>query len=169
MIHAVGIHDAVHSSKFTVFKAVTGISGPIHRTFQPIASGNDVGLRYLPFRENHITYMALDRAARFFLTGPLSGCTVAVAKHNGVLWTFHSNDNVGAGAAARNTQAQSIREVREGLMIPGNAVHLCEYQTAYDGLGFVFGKADDAGRWKFYAHATSVGGATATRKWAEIR
>ncbi len=167
MIHTVGSGQAIHSSNMVALGAKLGM-GRIQRSFQPIPSGADIGLRYLPFQENHCTYMRLDGAATFFITGPLSGCTIAAARHAGAVTLFHSNDNVGTGVVARLTQRASIVEVCNTLAIPVGNLRYCEYQTAYDGLGFVFGRRRNAGVWKFYAHATNLTNQTNTRKWAEI-
>lgn len=167
MIHTVGMGHPVHSSNWTQFKAVTGISNRIYRVFQPLAANGDIGFRYLPFRANHCTSMILDPNATFFITGPLTGCTVGTIRYNGSPYVFHSNDNVGTGAAARATQRTSIQQSLPNPNIPMRAVRLCEYQTHYHGMGFVFGRLR-GGNWKFYAHATDTNNNTRTVKWAEV-
>ena len=169
MIHTVGHGHEIHSSRLTVAKAVLGISGRIYRSFSPIDSNTDLGVRYLPFIANTVTYMRLDGNASFFLTGPLTGCTIAVAKHSGTLWAFHSNDNVGSGITARMKQMQSISLICTRLQIPHNRIRSCVYLTNYDGMGFVFGRLRSKGVWKFYSHATDVKKKTVTSKWAEIK
>jgi len=166
MIHTVGHGTPVHSSKKDIAKAIFGL-GRIYRSFQPIASPADVGFRYLPFKANHCTYMVLDAYANFWITGPLTGCTVAVARHNGTLWVFHSNDNVGTGTLARDTQRHSLQYVCGAINVPYASLTRCEYQTHYHGFGFVFGRRR-ANSWKFYSHATDSNNNTRTIKWAEV-
>ena len=168
MIHVVGHGQRIHSTKWQSFKAGLPLTNRINRTFNPIASAADVGFRYLPFRENHCTYTTLDAAATFFITGPLTGCTIATLRHGGAVWVFHSNDNMNAGAAARLVQRGSIQEVCNHHALPYANVEFCEYGTEYDGFGFVFGRRRGGGVWKFYAHATDANDRTRTRKWAEV-
>ena len=41
--------------------------------------------------------MQLGGGADFAVTGPLTGCTVAVANHGGAIWFFHANVAGGGG------------------------------------------------------------------------
>src|SRR5262245_43848425 len=90
--------------------------------------GADNGFRYLPFRQNNATYMRLDGTARFCITGPLTGCTVAVGRDNaGVLWFFHSNENDANGHAARSRQLTTLRGIcRNQVTVNENSLQLCE-------------------------------------------
>ncbi|MGH7102929.1 MAG: hypothetical protein ACREFJ_11085 [Acetobacteraceae bacterium] len=36
----------------------------------------DLGIRYLPWKTNTVTYMALDANATTFFTGPINGCSI---------------------------------------------------------------------------------------------
>jgi hypothetical protein len=130
----------------------------------------DLGLRYLPFNENHVTYMYIHGGAQFVMTGPLTGCTIAaVADPRGGLWFIHSNQNAGAGmAAARLAQMTGINDLVHGHMGLNMAnVVTCQYGIDYDGFGFVFGLVSNAS-WKFYSHATTATGNTSTRIFGEL-
>jgi hypothetical protein len=131
-----------------------------------ITAGANAGLRYLPFRVNHVTVMSLDVNATFWLTGPLTGCTVAAGRdNNGVVWVFHSNWNNANGGAARTAQQNMITDAAAGMA--GINLRYCVYTQHYDGMGFVFGRPRGHA-WKFYAHWSPVGANPETRKWAEV-
>jgi hypothetical protein len=135
---------------------------------------NDLGLRYLPFNENHVTYMRIHGAANFVVTGPLTGCTIAaVPGAAGEWWFIHSNENAGAGiVGARLAQMTGITDLLAHLGIGLGNLITCEFGAGaayqYNGFGFVFGVLRPNGTWKFYSHATTANGQTATRKWGEL-
>lgn len=130
----------------------------------------DLGLRYLPFNPNHVTYMRIHGAANFVMTGPLTGCTIAaVPGAAGEIWFIHANRNGGGVAGAIADQLQGITDLVTGVLGLAMAnVITCTYQNDYDGFGFVFGRLRPNGVWKFYSHATSAGGNTVTRKFGEF-
>ena len=58
----------------------------------------DLGVRFLPWKPNCVTYMALDNNATRFFTGPLSGCCIYIGDDaNGVPYVFHANRNNSGG------------------------------------------------------------------------
>jgi hypothetical protein len=140
-----------------------GVAPRVRRDFMIAASPADIGLRFLPYRQGHVTYMSLDAMGLFFVTGPLTGCTVAAGRLGGRLWVFHSFAPVGIhGAAARTAQQNMVNHVAAGLG-PG-AVHLAENTLQYGGQGFVFGRRKQGGLWKFYAYGSGSG----LRKMCEL-
>ncbi|MBC8443095.1 hypothetical protein H8D79_00060 [PVC group bacterium] len=149
-----------------------GVGSWARRDYGVCTSTGDVGFRYLPYRPNSVTYMALDGNARFCLTGPLTGCTVGAGSDGaGNVWFFHSNRNdLGAVAAARIPKRLMLNAVAANQGIAHADIALCEYgpNLQYDGLGFVFGKRQTNGEWRFYAHATGVGNATATNHFGTV-
>ncbi|HTO81987.1 MAG TPA: hypothetical protein VMQ73_07115 [Methylomirabilota bacterium] len=137
-----------------------GVS-PVNIMYQTFQSAADIGFRWLQFKENFCTYMSMDAAATFFITGPLSGCTIAAGLANdGVtVVVLHANCNKASGQAARITQAQMLAEVAKDKM-NATAGRLSEalYHRDYDGLGFVFGRKIGAtSHWKFYAYGMDSG------------
>jgi len=133
----------------------------VNAVYQTFPSGADLGFRWLQFKENFCTYMTMDAAATFFVTGPLSGCTIAVGFANdGVtVVLLHANCNKASGTAARMTQAQMIAEVAKAKL-NATAGRLSEalYRRDYEGLGFVFGrKLGATPHWKFYAYGMNSG------------
>lgn len=135
--------------------------------------GADNGFRYLPFRQNHCTYMHIDGAATMAMTGPLTGCTVSVGRDPaGVLYFFHSNDNTQHGAAARMTQLNTLHGAAGLCGVNVAALHLCEMTQQYNGMAFVWGRLRPGGVWKFYVcdHAIGANGATVSTNnlWATL-
>jgi hypothetical protein len=134
------------------------------------SSHADLGLRYLPFNPNHVTYMGIHGAADFVMTGPLTGCTIAaVPSPAGGIWFIHANQNGGGVGAAVAAQLIGINNLVTGTLGLAMAnVITCTYGVDYDGFGFVFGLIRPGGVWKFYSHATSAAGVTVTRKFGEL-
>jgi hypothetical protein len=105
----------------------------------------------------------------------LSGCTVSVVRHAGVVWFFHANFAGGGGLANVNhgPKQAMIRNAGAIVGIPPVANYFfCEYGPGhtYDGQGFVWGRQRGGGLWKFYAHSfqpTAIR-TTEDRKWAEL-
>ena len=128
----------------------------------------DNGLRYLPFRVNHVTYMQMDAAATFCVTGPLTGCTVAAGKDAaGNLWFFHSNDNALAGVAARASQQVMLHAAAATAGVPIANLRWCTMTQQYHGMAFVFGKKSAGDIWKFYVVDHDINH-SATNKFAQI-
>lgn len=137
-----------------------GVSA-VHIMYQTFPSNADLGFRWLQFKENFCTYMTLDPAAGFFITGPLSGCTISagLANDGATAVVLHANCNRASGTAARMTQAQMIAEVAK-TKLNATAGKLSEalYVRDYQGLGFVFGRRlGTTPHWKFYAYGMNSG------------
>lgn len=147
-------------------------------TYSAVAGAATPTLRILPWSGTDVTFMQLDAAADFAVTGPLTGCTVSVVRDGaGALWFFHANFAGGGGMAAVNhaTKRQMIQNAGATVGIPAAANYFyCEYGPGHDynGLGFVWGRERGGGNWKFYVHAikpaTVLGNATQDRKWADL-
>ncbi len=171
-------HEYVHNNNVSMIQQLAvgynnflahGISrlGLINKrcvTYAPVPGGGHPQLRFLPWDQATVTFMQLDAGARFFLTGPLGGCTVAVTRHAGAVWVFHANVAGGGGVNAANlaVKRQMIQHAGNGAGIPGaNVYHFCQYgpQHDYQGQGFVWGQfhagagaGAGAGVWRFYQH-----------------
>jgi hypothetical protein len=141
-----------------------GFAEKLTRVFQSTASGADVGLRWLPYELGFVTYMAMDAAATFALTGELSGCTVGVGSAGGTPYYFHSfAPNGHHGLAARNIQRAMIDHIANGIGI--QQMHYAENTIDYDGFAFSFGKRKSLhSPWKFYIYGSNTG----TAKIVEI-
>lgn len=105
----------------------------------------------------HRHFSVLNGTADFALTGPLTGCTVAVVRHAGSVWFFHANvaGGGGMGPGNRATKRSMIRNAGTLVGIRQVANYFfCEYglQHQYEGLGFVWGRLRAGGNWKFYVH-----------------
>jgi hypothetical protein len=152
----------------------------IRRDYSVTAAGTaDTGIRYLPFRDNHVTYMELDVGASFFITGPLTGCTVAVGTTSTTppqRWIIHANSNASTNLQAAKQYKRNMAVWAFGKVnVPQANVKWCEYGEQYRGQGFVFGLPRD-GAWKFYVHdndfptgSVNLGGVISnTNKFAEL-
>lgn len=130
--------------------------------------GHANGFRYLPFRANHVTYMQMDAAADFCITGPLTGCTVAAGKDAaGTVWFFHANENNAHGAAARLSQNNMILAAAAAAGVPAGNLVTCVMTVNYNGMAFVFGRQKPGNVWKFYVVDRDFGGGT-TNKFGQI-
>ena len=123
--------------------------------YVPAVVGAFPGLRILPWSGSDVTFMQLNGAADFAMTGPLTGCTVAVVRDAGGIWFFHANVSGGGGVgpANRATKRQQIRNAGSTVGIPTTANYFfCEYGQGfnYNGQGFVWGRERTGGNWKFY-------------------
>lgn len=138
----------------------------VGRTFVTMESPADIGFRWLQFVENHCTYMTIDGAASFAITGPLTGCTIAVGRsRTGQLVLLHANCNTQHGEGARATQWNMLSHVASRkLDTAPTSLFECRYTRDYSGMGFVFGRARQGGQWKFYGYGSDSG----TRKFAEL-
>jgi hypothetical protein len=145
-------------------------------TYTPVVGGALPNLRILPWSGTDVTFMRLDGAANFAVTGPLTACTVSVVRHAGALWFFHANFAGGGGMAAVNhgIKRQMIQNAGALVGIPPAANYFyCEYGQGhtYYGQGFAWGRARGGGNWKFYVHCVNPGiltNATEDRKWADL-
>lgn len=68
------------------------IAAALPNTKEAILGGTRPNLRILPWSGTDVTFMQLDGAANLAITGPLTGCTVSVVRHLGVIWFFHANN-----------------------------------------------------------------------------
>lgn len=116
----------------------------------------DLGIRYLPWNADTVTYMAFDGAATTFFTGPINGCSVYIARQgNGTLWAFHSNRN-NAGVHNAGLKAAMTNAVCGQLALPGlQILHQAVYQQEYHAMGFVCGQIKH-GQWVFYVVDTRM-------------
>lgn len=157
---------------------LAGAAAPKIICYAPAVGGPHPGFRFLPFDPANITYMALDAGATFAMTGPLTGCTVAVLRHGGQLWFFHANVSGGGGVDAANlaTKRQMVQNAAGNPA--GAAYHWCEFGPAnqYNGMAFVWGRPQAGGGaggpWEFWVHDVNFaagGGQTATNsRWALV-
>lgn len=138
-------------------------------SYQSQTGGAAVGLRILPFHVARVTFMQLTGGATFAVTGPLTGCTVAVLRHAGSAWLFHANVGAGGGVGAANLLAKRnmIAQAAAGIGAMGAAT-LCEYTVDYNGIAFVWGRLRGNGDWKFYVHDVTLGGGVQNAKWATV-
>src|SRR5262245_43470486 len=167
MVHSypLGATATVAAEKkwYNVVGRELGVRPKASRTFTAIPSAVDTGLRFLPYNPGHVTYMPMDAAATFAITGPLTGCTVAAGETPaGVVYFFHSfTHGLLEGVLARTAQRQMISYVQAQLGI--HLCHIAENTVHYDGQGFAFGRLRH-GAWKFYVYGTASGLA----KFAEL-
>lgn len=126
--------------------------------------GADLGIRFLPWNPNTVTYMTLDAGAQTFFTGPLSGCSIFVGQAGGQWTIFHANRNNAGGVGNSAMKASMTTDVITRLPAPIPIQHSAIYQRDYHDLGFVFGQIK-GGQWKFYVADTRAtgGGQFATR------
>ena len=89
-------------------------------TYNPTVDGGFPHLRFLPWRGTDVTFMQLNGAANFALTGPLTGCTVSVVPHGGGIWFFHANvaGGGGMGPGNRATKRMMIRNAGAIVGVP---------------------------------------------------
>lgn len=113
----------------------------------------DLGIRYLPWKADAVTYMVIDAAATTFFTGPLSGCSIYIGVENGNLWAFHANRN-STGVPNAGAKAAMFDAVNMNLPVPVQLLHSAIYGIEYSDFGYVFGEKK-AGNWTFYAANTA--------------
>lgn len=122
----------------------------------------DLGIRFLPWNADCVTYMKLDPAARTFFTGPINGCSIYLGTVGADWWAFHANRN-NAGAHNAGMKASMTDEVNIRLPVPVRIRHGVVYQTDYHDFGFVCGRFKD-NKWRFYVVDTNVD-AVHANKW----
>jgi len=133
-----------------------------------VAAGADVGVRYLPYQADKLTYMELDAAARWIFTGPIEGCFVYVVTHSGSTYLFHVNANTVpdpvANALAKDTK---LRAAVNALLPGGVITHRLSRSDYYPPAdekrpfrGFVYGRYTGAA-WEFRYHSFIMNGAAA--------
>ena len=72
-------------------------------------------VRFLPFREDKVTYMKIDPEATVVYTSQLSGCNVYVSTVGSDVWLFHANANAtkadgnAVNNATKRTMAMAAR------------------------------------------------------------
>ena len=122
-------------------------SGALH-TVEVSQGAVDLGIRFLPWKADTVTYMRLDAAARTFFTGPINGCSVYLGQVGADWWAFHANRN-NAGVHNPAVKAAMTDNVNMRLPVPVRIVHAAIYQRDYNDLGFVCGQVKH-GQWQFY-------------------
>lgn len=81
-----------------------------------MVSGEDTGLRFLPYLTETTTYMTLDGSATRFVTGPFSGCDFAAASAPDLGTTvFHACYSGRGVLSSAERQRQSIVSLAESL------------------------------------------------------
>lgn len=117
----------------------------------------DLGIRYLPWKENCVTYMALDANARTFFTGPLSGCCIYMGQAvDGTWYAFHANRNNSGGSNNSAIKASMTTNVITRMGVSVRIKKFAIYGRHYSDFGFVFGQKK-RGTWLFYAADTALG------------
>lgn len=167
----------------SVGATVLGQAGIIDKrsvVYVPAPGGAYPNLRILPWSGADVTFMHLNGAADFALTGPLTGCTVAVVRDAGGIWFFHANVSGGGGVgpANRATKRQMIRNAGTIVGVAPTANYMfCEYGQGfnYNGQGFVWGRRRAGGNWKFYIYEVHTPSGlvfktnkTIDTKWADL-
>lgn len=156
----VTMNQAFSLGSKSIGATVLGQAGVIDKRsvlYVPAVGGAFPNLRILPWSGADVTFMHLNGAANFALTGPLTGCTVAVVRGGGGIWFFHANVSGGGGVGNVNraTKRQMIRNAGTiaGIAPTANYV-FCEYGPGfnYNGQGFVWGRQRAGGNWKFYIY-----------------
>lgn len=169
MVHMIGVGDNPAQTNWGRFKSqlakLPGVAKP-GRQFALMPRADDIGFRWLQFVENTCTYMQIDPAAQFIITGPLSGCTIAAGMSmTGQRWLLHANCNRVQGEGARTNQEAMLTQVcRTRTNIAPAARRDAVYGRDYNGMGFVFGKRLAGGAWAFYAYGSESG----VRKFGEF-
>jgi len=138
------------------------LAGRRDMTYVPAAGGGLGGLRILPWREAHVAELQLAGGATLALTGPLTGCTVAVARIPGAgVWLYHANISAAGGVSAVNiaTKRAQIAHLVGGHG-GGGGIAYCESGPDYVGVAFAFARLV-GGNWRLYVH--EYGGANGTR------
>ncbi len=127
----------------------------------------DTGGRYLPWLEDHCTYVRLDSKARFAVTGPLSGCNIYVGGAAEDLFLFHTNLNGDPGPAGdvkkRKWVLSVLGRVVKGPSLVGGSLEGQSY-TSKNMLGFVFGHRNKRG-WHFYFYGNNLDNVLMVRKF----
>jgi len=150
--------------------------------YSPRPGGAFADLRILPWSAANVTFMLLDGAADFAITGPLQGCTLAVVRRPTGIYFFHANVSGAGGVNNANRATKRAMIQNAGLLagIPAHANYAnyayCEYGPAhqYHGEGFVWGRTRGAGNWKFYVHEVKEAQGmldikpTQDGKWADL-
>jgi hypothetical protein len=132
-----------------------------------VASGSDVGVRYLPYQADKLSYMKLDAAARWVFTGPIEGCFVYVVTHGGNTYLFHVNANAVSDSVANATIKDKKLRAAVDALLPGGVIsHRLSRDNYFPPAddkrafrGFVYGKNTGAG-WEFRYHSFTMNGAT---------
>jgi hypothetical protein len=120
---------------------------------------NDTGLRVLPWKEAEMTYMKLDAiTAQTFLTGPIEGCYIYVAKDNlHYIYVFHVNANNTTGAQNEQAKDAAVKRIldRDHLTLLQRLSYADYKQGTKTGHGFVYGSKTGT-NWNFAVHSLSA-------------
>lgn len=146
------------------YNAQTGARSRIGKSSRDMHSimcktvNNDLGIRFLPWKANCVTYMALDANATRFFTGPLSGCCIYMGQNaGGTYYVFHSNRNNAGGVNNSAIKASMTADVITRMVAPVKITKFAVYGQHYSDFGFVFGVRSGT-RWRFYAANTALAG-----------
>jgi len=133
-------------------------------TYGPAAGGGFPGLRILPWRAGHVSELALDNDAQMAITGPLTGCTVAVLRFTGGGYGFyHANVSGHGGVTPANIAAKRnmIANLAGARGVAVDREVYCERGANYTGMAFAFALRRGAG-WELYVHDYEPDGPTNT-------
>ncbi|MDH6083611.1 hypothetical protein [Umezakia ovalisporum] len=144
----------------------------VELAFTNTKSNGDTGIRILPWEEDKITYCSLDNEAKWFFTGPLTGCHIYVGYDNdNTPFIFHANANTQNSSLDMNMMEKDKRMskliAKDGLFSNIKILHRLgrdEYRSEDKGfLAFAYGyktmdeksideKKPENPSWKFYVH-----------------
>lgn len=147
--------NAFYGIKISPNKQLGGHGLGVLENIEIIGSPNDQGVRYLDYTADGLTTFAIDDAARVILTGPLTGCFVAVGRGYGNTYLFHVNENKTKNDVNQNkiNKIAMLRQAQMGYWSCQLEQLLISTDYRTDGAyqAFVFG-VKESGEWKFYFH-----------------
>ena len=119
------------------------------------------GIQYLPWKDDHSTFMQVDANATLFFTGPLQGCNIYIGDSGGNPIVFHTNYN-------SNPNPTGNEQIKRGMFYTASGLSNSEVSRGrlergtYMAHGvleaFVFGWKRPGGNWEFFYHSYSLGG-----------
>lgn len=162
---------AYYGIKIAPSKALGGHGLGVLENIEITGSSKDDGVRYLDYTANGLTTFDIDAAARVILTGPLTGCFIAVGRSatGSGTYLFHVNEN----ETKDNPQQNKINKISM-LQSASMGYWSCKFEqlllsTDYRTEGayqaFVYGIKEPAG-WKFYYHCAAWDGERWTNRIA---
>ena len=143
------------------FRITPGDDGTLGvKRLEVIASAVETGLRVLPWKPSALTYMKLDDSAKWFLTGPIEGCFIYIAKNaQGTPYVFHVNANALSGLQNIAAKDNAVRTIltRKNLQV-GHRLEYSDYNNpGFVNKGFVYGWKEGT-NWRFHVHSLSLVG-----------
>ena len=114
-------------------------------------------VQWLPYKDNVVTWMKLDKSAEWFFTAQISGCHFYAVKVGAETWAFHANLNKSSTDLKLNMKLKD--DMCRGVL--GTKAYTLTHMLRRDTI-----KSDDIFRptmvfglnnngWRFYAHAWS--------------